>query len=348
MNRFKKAAAFGAMMGKRAAETGPTRSPTPQEQEFADNLRKSMSQPRGIASVRGGPVPNGPSSNQPNYPTTGFTPGNKPPEPTFEQKTKAWFDGGQVGAPPKRFANTAEGFTHARSLDVGGGKTTEQRLAAMTPEQRQARTDQETQNIRADNVRKRDENEAYQKWYAANPGINGHGITPDHQTMMAMAAPFAPGIGVGGIGSDIPSFAKSLIPQGKGWVPYTTGVAKNFAPFVDPTKLAKPLLTAAESGAKNVGTSWLPRAATAGFAGAENYATSNFKSNVRGVADTVANNYTAGQATPGTSMAGQPQSRPGTNTVGQPQSRPGTNTVGQPQPRPGTAMTGTIPNVPRV
>ena len=367
MNRFEKAAAFGAMMGKRAAETLPARRPTPQEQEFADNIRKSMSQPRGIGSV------NGLSSNQPNYPTPAapavgldgeFIPINKPPAAgTFPGNS-----GPSMGAigpvssnkavdpgPPKmKYNNSSEAIVAARREDRRAGKLTEQRLAAMTPEQRQARLDQETQATRAERDRKSAENEAYQKWYAANPGAFGHGITPDHQTMMAMAAPWAPGVGVGGLGSDIPAFAKSFIPQGKGWVPYGLNVAKNTAPLVDPTKLGKPLLTAVESGVKNVGTSWLPRATAAALAGAESYATSNLKSNVRSVPGALAAQAPPGtsmagqpQYRPGTSMAGQPQATPGTNTVGEPQATPGTNTVGEPQARPGTSMTGTIPNVPR-
>ena len=357
MNRLKRAAAFGAMMGKRAAETGPTRSFTPQEQEYADNIRKSMSQPRGIASVRGGPVPNGPSSNQPNYPFAGFAPINNPPA----AGTFAGNSGPSMGAsgpvssnkavdpgPPKmKYNNSSDAIVAARREDRRAGKLTEQRLAAETPEQRQARLDQETQAAHAERDSKRAESEAYQKWYASTPSAWNHALKPDHNAMMAMAAPFAPGIGVGGIGSDIPAFAKSLIPQGKGWVPYGLNVAKNTAPLFDPTKLGKPLLTAAESGVKNVGTSLLPRATAAAVSGLQDFSKSNFKSNVRGIPGTLANNYTPGQAYPETNMAGQPQARPGTNTIGQPQARPGTNTVGQPQARPSTAMTGTIPNVPR-
>jgi len=322
---LKKAAAFGAMMGKMAAD--PTGKPV----DWSGGRNNG-----GLASVRGGPppgpIPNGPSSNQPNYPTTGFTPGNKPPEPTFEQKTKAWFDGGQVGSPPKRFANPAEAFTHARSLDVGAGKTTEQRLAAMTPEQRQARTNQEMQAARAERDRKGAENDAYQKWYRDNPGINGHGLQSDNSSMIGLASlgtgfaaggltGAAGGGGLGGAASDAYNLGKSFIPAGQGTRAYLGNIAKNSLPYIEPTGIAKAVV--AGSKANTGGFSGL---AAAGLNSAVEYGKNKFKGVVRG----------GGPASP--SYGQIAASKPNT---------PQPTMAGNPRNIPGNTMTGFVPNVPR-
>jgi len=352
---LKKAAAFGAMMGKRAAYATPS---------------NFSAKPAYNPDVLNGPnpVPDDPTQGFARFapinnpPAAGTFPGNSGPsmgarDPMSTAPAKGPL-GALIGSPPKgtpapfmkqptpyqKKLTSEEAQERAWTMDRKAGTTTGQRLAAMTPEQRQARTDQETQNIRAENVRKRDENEAYQKWHAANPGASGHGLQPDHATMIALATAGTTAMGVGangvigggshlgGAGADAWNLGKSLLPQtGRTWGQYAGGVGKNLLSY-EPTGVSKALATGfAEGGARNM----LVPAARA-------YGTSKLKGMARNGPGGMPYNAATDPYT--TYAAGKSQATPGTRTVGEPQAAPGTNTVGKPQTRP---MAGTIPNVPR-
>lgn len=364
---LKKAAAFGAMMGKRAAYATPS---------------NFSAKPAYNPDVLNGPnpVPDDPTQGFARFapinnpPAAGTFPGNSGPsmgvpDPMSTAPARGPL-GALIGGPPKgtpapfmkqrtpyqKKLTSEEMQERAWTMDRKAGKTTEQRLAAMTPEQRQARLDQETQYRHAERDRKSAENEAYQKWYASTPSAWNHALQPDHNAMIALgtAGTMAMGVGangvigggshLGGAGADAWNLGKSFLPQaGRTWGQYAGGVGKNLLSY-EPTGVSKALATGfAEGGARGL----LVPAAVA-------YGTSKLKGMVRGgpgetpynAANDPYTTYAAGksQATPGTSIAGEPEATPGTRTVGEPQAAPGTNTVGEPQTRP---MAGTIPNVPR-
>lgn len=302
---LKKAAAFGAMMGKRAAEDPMSMAPAP----------RKLGAPAG-----------------------GTPPGKQPL--SFEQNNKMRNQANAEdprfsGAAPKRFNTSEEAQTYARGLDTAAGKTTEQRVAAMTPEQRQARTNQAIQGR---------QNEATQQYRAQTPDWEyqrggpkygqdaPYGLTaatreeapmqPDHGAMMMMAG-VAPGIGgLGGTLSDAMSLGKSFIPSaGQGTRAYLGNIGKNALPFIEPSGVAKAIATGSKSN-----TGGLSGLASAGLNSAASYGQSKVKGVVRG---------------------GGPASAPYGQIAASRPNTPQPAMAGNPRNISGTTMTGTIPNVPR-
>ena len=315
MNRLKRAAAFGAMMGKRAAEDPMSMTPAP----------------RKLGA-----------------PARGTPPGKQPL--SFEQENKMWQQGNEAapqfsGVRPKRFNTSEEAQTYNRGLDTAAGRTTEQRVAAMTPEQRQARTNQAIQGR---------QNEATQQYRAQTPdweyqrGGPKYGqdapqgltastreeapIQADNSSMIGLASlgtgiaaggltGAAGGGGLGGAVSDAYSLGKSFIPAGQGTRAYLGNIAKNSLPYIEPTGIAKAIVTG--SKANTGGFSGL---AAAGLNSAVEYGQSKLKGTVRG----------GGPALP--SYGQIAASRPNT---------PQPTMAGNPRNIPGNTMTGFVPNVPR-
>jgi hypothetical protein len=315
MNRFKKAAAFGAMMGKRAAEDPMSTAPAP----------RKLGAPAG-----------------------GTPPGKQPL--SFEQNNKMRNQANEFapqfsGAAPRRFNTSEEAQTYARGLDTAAGKTTEQRVAAMTPEQRQARTNQQIQGRQeaaTQQYRAQTPDWEYQRGGPKYGQDAPHGLTAstreeapiqaDNSSMIGLASlgtGFAAGGltgatgggGLGGAASDAYNLAKSFIPAGQGTRAYLGNIAKNSLPYIEPTGIAKAVVTG--SKANTGGFSGL---AAAGLNSAVAYGQNKLKGLVRG----------GGPATP--SYGQIAASKPNT---------PQPTMAGNPRNIPGNTMTGFVPNVPR-
>lgn len=374
MNRLKRAAAFGAMMGKRAAYATPSNF-------SANDHHVDLNGPN--------PVPDDPTQgfarfapiNKP--PAAGTFPGNSGPsmgvpDPVGAPRAKGTLQ--QWMTPPtgtpapsrlKQFMKQPENppmsWAESQGIRTMGAPPHPNSIEAMrraswTPEQHQENREYEAHRIsEAQEKEKQDYRAQTPDWEYRRGGPkygqdtppnlapqHNHGIAPDNAAMVGLASMgtgFAAGGlnnvvgGSGGLGggfSDATALAKSFIPKGEGTAKYLTGIGKASLPYTDPTGLGKSLITGAEGA---TGTTLVSRGLTAAMEAAKYKAISNAKGLVR----------EGGPQTPAWAYGENRFNRtasptPGTRTVGQPQARPGTNTVGQPQTRP---MAGTIPNVPR-
>jgi hypothetical protein len=298
MNRFEKAAAFGAMMGKRAAEDPMSTGPKPQK----------LGAPAG-----------------------GTPPGKQPL--SFGQTNKMWNQANTAapqfsGAAPKRFNSPEQFTTYAQGLDTAAGKTTAQQVAAMTPEQRQARTDQEMQARQdANTAQYREQNPdwEYQRggpkygqdapYGLTNSTKEEEPMSTDYNTMM-MAAGLVPGLGsIGGVATEAWNLGKALIPSGgQGLRAYAANVGKNALPFIEPTGVAKAIV----KGRQRASGAGLQGLASTSLNSAAEYAAGKFKGTVRsgGPALTYGQIAASRPDTPQPMMAGSPRNIPGNAMTG--------------------------------
>ena len=362
---LKKAAAFGAMMGKRAAYATPS--------NFSANDRH-------IDLDGPNPVPDDPTQgfarfapiNKP--PAAGTFPGNSGPsmgvpDPVGAPRAKGILQ--QWMTPPtgtpapsrlKQFMKQPENPPRTMGAPPHPNSIEAMRRASWTPEQHQENRMYEAHRIsEAQEKEKQDYRAQTPDWeyrrggpkygQDAPPNLapqHNHGIAPDNAAMVGLASMgtgFAAGGltnvvgGGGGLGggfSDATALAKSFIPKGEGTAKYLTGIGKASLPYTDPTGLGKSLIAGAEGA---TGTTLVSRGLTAAMEAAKYKALSEAKGLAR----------EGGPQTPAWAYGENRFNRtasptPGTRTVGEPEATPGTRTVGEPQTRP---MAGTIPNVPR-
>ena len=358
MNRLKRAAAFGAMMGKRAAYATPSNF-------SANDHHVDLNGPN--------PVPDDPTQgfarfapiNKP--PAAGTFPGNSGPSmgvpdpmgaPRAKGTLQQWMTP-PTGTPApsrlKQFMKQPEAESqgirtmgappHPNSIEA-------MRRASWTPEQHQENREYEAHRISEAQEKERQNYRAQTPDWEyrrggpkygqdAPPNLapqHNHALPPDNAAMVNLASlgtGFAAGGltnvvgGGGGLGggfSDATALAKSFIPKGEGTAKYLTGIGKASLPYTDPTGLGKSLIAGAEGATGTTGTTLVSRGLTAAMEAAKHKALSQAKGLVR----------KGGPQTPAWAY-GDNRFNP----------TPGTRTAGEPQARPGTPMTGTIPNVPR-
>jgi len=361
---LKKAAAFGAMMGKRAAYATPSNfSAGDRHVDLNGPNPVSLDPTQGFA--RFAPINNPPAA--------GTFPGNSGPsmgarDPMSTAPARGPL-GALIGGPPK---GTPAPFMKQPTPPIPQGSIEAMRRASWTPEQHQENREYEAHRIsEAQEKEKQDYRAQTPDWeyrrggpkygQDAPPNLapqHNHSIAPDNAAMVGLASmgtgyaaggltSVAGGGGLGGGFSDATALAKSFIPKGEGTAKYLTGIGKASLPYTDPTGLGKSLVAGAEGA---TGTTLASRGLTAAMEAAKYKGLSEVKSLTRAggpqtpLSAYADNHRPRSHPTSGTSMAGEPETTPGNRTVGEPQTAPGTNTVGKPQTRP---MTGTIPNVPR-
>jgi len=382
---LKKAAAFGAMMGKRAAYATPSNF-------SAGDHHVDLNGPN--------PVPDDPTQGFARFapinnpPAAGTFPGNSGPSmgardpmsgPPRAQGTLQQWMTPPTGTPApsrlKQFMKQPENppmsWAERQGIRTGtypppSNSIEAMRRASWTPEQHQENREYEAHRIsEAQEKEKQDYRAQTPDWeyrrggpkYGQDTPHNlapqyNHSIVPDNTTMMGLASmgtgyaaggltSVAGGGGLGGGFSDATALAKSFIPKGEGTAKYLTGIGKASLPYTDPTGLGKSLVAGAEGA---TGTTLASRGLTAAMEAAKYKGLSEVKSLTRA----------GGPQTPLSAYADnhRPRSHPtsGTSMAGEPETTPGNRTVGEPQTAPGTntvgkpqtrPMTGTIPNVPR-